>query len=185
MAEALADASKTKVSVRGNGWSMEIPKQVLSEAESTILASAKTLTEEEKAALPEFMKAILEGKNAYQLGLTDGKFEITFREDPIQVSMHYDLVDGVSPSWLKAFFLDEEGNPHDVPTTYDPESMCAVFTTNHFSIWYIDVIEPAPEGGGSSFGLIIAAAVVGITAVAAVVFFLMRSGKLGGSKGSA
>ena len=61
-----------------------------------------------------------------------------------------------------------------------------MFYTDRFSNWFVDVIPASTEGGsGMDLGLILGIVIGGLVAAVAVVFFLMKSGKLGGSKGSA
>ena len=83
------------------------------------------------------------------------------------------------------FFIDNENKAVQVDATYDADNQCAVFYTDHFSNWFVDVIPASTEGGSDmDLGPILGIVIGGLVAAVAVVFFLMKSGKLGGSKGS-
>ena len=81
------------------------------------------------------------------------------------------------------FYIDENNKAVEVDAEYDEQAQCAVFSTDHFSTWYVDATSSG-SGGGSNVGLIVGI-IVGVLLVAAVVavVVLVKTGKIGGSKG--
>ena len=81
---------------------------------------------------------------------------------------------------MKVFYLDANNNPVAVDgVTYDATNKCAVFETDHFSDWFVDVVSAGNNDGGFPIWIVIIA-IIAVIAVA-IVFFLMKSGKLGKS----
>ena len=122
------------------------------------------------------------------MGMTsDSNGVITFSGKAIKVSLPYKLQDGEKASNVKVFYIDANNQAVEVDAEYDEQTQCAVFSTDHFSTWYVDATaSDSGSGGGSNVGLIIGI-VVGILVVVAVVavVVLVKTGKIGGAKGSA
>ena len=175
IADALADTTKTEVKVEGKDWKMEIPKEIISSAAGSVSIGAKTLSVDEKNSLP----AAVKDKVVFSLSLTDNNGAISFTGKKIKVSLPYTLKEGESASDVKVFYLDANNNPVAVDeVTYDSTLKCAVFETDHFSNWYVDVVpDDSPSSGGSNIGLIIGI-VIGVIVLAGVgVFVFMKKGK--------
>ena len=169
VAEAINDASKTEVNVSGDGWKMEIPKEILSGATGTVSVEARSLSGTDLDALPAEVRSIVQGKTVFSLSLTDDNGAISFNGKSITVSLPYVLKDGESASDVKVFFINASNQAEQVDARYDADTKCAVFTTDHFSTWYVDVVpDDSPSGGGPGIGAIIGI-VVAVIAVAAVV----------------
>ena len=185
VSNALADQSKTTVSVSGNGWEMTIPKDIVQQAHGEVSVSAQTLDDNAKAALPDSVKARVEGKTVYSLNLSDSNGAISFVGKKIKVSLPYELPAGKSADSVKVYYINGE-SLEEFDATYDADRKVAVFETEHFSEWFVDA-EDSPSGsGGSHVGLIVGI-IVGVLLVAAVVtvVVLVKTGKIGGAKGSA
>ena len=187
IASAVNDASTTEVSVAGNGWTMDIPKEIISGATGPVSAGAKTLSENDVASLPAEVQSLLQGKAVFSLSLTDSNGAISFTGKAIKVSLPYKLQDGEKASNVKVFYIDANNQAVEVDAEYDEQTQCAVFSTDHFSTWYVDATaSDSGSGGGSNVGLIVGI-VVGILVVVAVVavVVLVKTGKIGGAKGAA
>ena len=181
---ALSDASKTVIDVSGNGWKMEIPKEIVSNATGEVSVTAQALDDNAKAALPDAVKARVEGKTVYSLSLSDSNGNISFAGKTVKVSLPYVLKDGESASDVKVFFINGD-QLVEYDATYDSDKKVAVFETDHFSDWFVDVVEsPSGSGGGSNVGLIVGI-IVGVLVVAAIVtvVVLVKTGKIGGKTG--
>jgi uncharacterized repeat protein (TIGR02543 family) len=181
---ALSDASKTVIDVSGNGWKMEIPKEIVSNATGEVSVTAQALDDTAKAALPDAVKARVEGKTVYSLSLSDSNGNISFAGKTVKVSLPYVLKDGESASDVKVFFINGD-QLVEYDATYDSDKKVAVFETDHFSDWFVDVVEsPSGSGGGSNVGLIVGI-IVGVLVVAAIVtvVILVKTGKIGGKTG--
>ena len=84
-------------------------------------------------------------------------------------------------------YIDANNQAVEVDAEYDEQTQCAVFSTDHFSTWYVDATaSDSGSGGGSNVGLIIGI-IVGVLVVAAIVavVVLVKTGKIGGAKGAA
>ena len=174
---ALADEKKKEVKITGDGWKMEIPKEIISGATGAVSMGAKTLSEAEKNALPAEVKELVKDKRVFSLSLSDNSGMIPFTGKNIKVSLPYTLKDGENASDVKVFYIDANNKAVKVSATYDADGKCAVFETDHFSNWYVDVVPDAPAGNniGLIVGIIIA--VVAVVGVGAFVF-LKKSGKI-------
>ena len=183
--EALADQSKTSVSVSGNGWEMTIPKEIVLEAHGEVSVSAQALDDNAKAALPDSVKARVEGKTVYSLNLSDSNGAISFVGKKIKVSLPYELPEGKSADNVKVYYINGE-TLEEFDATYDADRKVAVFETEHFSEWFVDAADSPSGSGGSNVGLIVGI-IVGVLLVAAVVavVVLVKTGKIGGAKGAA
>jgi hypothetical protein len=175
VAEAINDASKTAVNVSGDGWKMEIPKDVLAGAAGMVSVSAQKMGDTAKAALPASVKERVAGKTVYSLDLSDANGKITFAGKKITVSLPYTLAAGESADNVKVFCISGE-NLEQFDATYDADRKVAVFETEHFSDWFVDVVpdDSSSGSGGLGIGVIIGivAAVIVVAAVAAV--FVMK-----------
>ena len=110
---------------------------------------------------------------------------MTVSPTAIKVSLPYKLQDGEKASNVKVFYIDENNKAVEVDAEYDEQAQCAVFSTDHFSTWYVDATaSDSGSGGGSNVGLIVGI-IVGVLVVAAIVavVVLVKTGKIGGSKG--
>ena len=179
--DALNNGSKTVVDVKGDGWTMEIPKDIITGATGNVSAGAKTLSDEAKAALPDSVKEKIQGKTVFSLDLKDGNGNaITFTGTKVKVSLPYELAPGESADGIKVFYINGE-NLVEYDATYDAEKGVAVFETDHFSDWFVSYVAPAPaSGNGGEFPILIVVAVVAVLAVAAVgaVFYLKKAGRI-------
>jgi len=146
-----------------------------------VSAGAKSLSDSDRASLPEEVQKLVEGKAVFTLSLTDSNGAISFTGKSIRVSLPYKLQDGENASNVKVFYIDENNKAVEVEAEYDGETQCAVFETDHFSTWYVDATGSSGSGGGSNIGLIIGI-IVGVLVVAAAVtvVVLMKTGKIGG-----
>ncbi len=90
--------------------------------------------------------------------------------------MPYTLKDGEDASKIQVFYIDSENKAVKVDASYDADSKCVVFSTDHFSTWYVDFDTSTPGGGSGNMTLIIVAVV--IVAIVAVVTFLIFTGKI-------
>ena len=150
-------------------------------------AGAKTLSENDVASLPAEVQSLLQGKAVFSLSLSDSNGAISFTGKAIKVSLPYKLQDGEKASNVKVFYIDANNQAVEVDAEYDEQAQCAVFSTDHFSTWYVDATaSDSGSGGGSNMGLIVGI-VVGILVVVAVVavVVLVKTGKIGGAKGAA
>ena len=185
VSNALADQSKTTVSVSGNGWEMTIPKDIVQQAHGEVSVSAQTLDDNAKAVLPDSVKARVEGKTVYSLNLSDSNGAISFVGKKVKVALPYELPAGKSADSVKVYYINGE-SLEEFDATYDADRKVAVFETEHFSEWFVDA-EDSPSGsGGSHVGLIVGI-IVGVLLVAAVVtvVVLVKTGKIGGPKSAA
>ena len=107
------------------------------------------------------------------------KRPISFTGKKIKVSLPYTLKEGENASDIKVFYLDANNNPVAIEgATYDTTLKCAVFETDHFSNWYVDVVpNESPSGGGSNIGLIIGIIAVVLVAAGAGVFVFVKKSK--------
>ena len=177
--DALDDASTTEVAISGNGWTMDIPKDVIKNATGFVSAASKELSESDIEALPEKARAALNGKTVFSLNLSDANGPIDFSGSKVKMSLAYTLKSGENASNLKLYYLDAENNAVKVDATYDSANKCVVFDTDHFSTWFVDFTAPSSSGSGGD-NLMIIIAVVVIIALVAVVFVLMKMGIIPG-----
>ena len=176
--DALNNGSKTVVDVKGDGWTMEIPKDIITGATGNVSAGAKALSDEAKAALPDSVKEKIQGKTVFSLDLKDGNGNaITFTGTKVKVSLPYALKDGENADRICMYYIDAENKAVRVDATYDSASMCVVFETDHFSTWFVDFDAPASSGGGNNT-MIIVGVVIAIAAVLGIFGYLIITGKL-------
>ncbi len=175
VAEAINDASKTAVNVSGDGWKMEIPKDVLAGAAGMVSVSAQKMDDTAKAALPASVKERIAGKTVYSLDLSDANGKITFTGKKITVSLPYTLAAGESADNIKVFCISGE-NLEEFDATYDAEKKMAVFETEHFSDWFVDVVpdDSSSGSGGLGIGVIIGIIAAGIVVAAVAAVFVMK-----------
>ena len=178
IADVLADTTKTEIKVAGEGWNMVIPKQIVSSANGPVSIGAKTLSAAEKDSLSAAVKEKIAGKTVYSLSLSDSNGAISFTGSKIKVSLPYSLKDGENASDVKVFYLDGN-NVIQVDATYDSDLKCAVFETDHFSNWFVDVVpeESPSSGGGSNIGLIIGIIVAVVLLAGVGVFVFVKKSK--------
>lgn len=109
----------------------------------------------------------------FSLSLTDDNGSVSFAGKNIKVTLLYELKAGENPSDVKVFFINNENKAVQVDATYDSVNECAVFSTDHFSTWFIDA-SPAPSSseGGMDMMLIVGI-VIAIAAVAGVAAYFL------------
>ena len=137
--------------------------------------TAQALDDNAKAALPDAVKARVEGKTVYSLSLSDSNGNISFAGKTVKVSLPYVLKDGESASDVKVFFINGD-QLVEYDATYDSDKKVAVFETDHFSDWFVDVVD-TPSGGSGLVLIVVAIAAVAGIAVAAL-FFLKKKGTI-------
>lgn len=166
--------ASTAVDVSGDGWEMEIPKEIVSGATGEVSASAKTLSDAEKAALPAPVREKVQGKTVYSLNLSDANGAIGFGGKKVTVSLPYALKDGESASNVKVFFINGD-KLVEYDANYDADKEVAVFETDHFSDWFVDVVASSDNGGGFPIWIVAVIAVVAIIAIGAVFFIKKKA----------
>ena len=176
VADVLADTSKKNVAVTGNGWEMQIPKEIITGATGTVSISAQILDESTKSALPESIKTRIEGKVVYSLGLSDSNGKISFTGKTITVSLPYELSEGADPANVKVFYINGD-NIEQIDASYNSDKKVAVFTTDHFSDWFVDVVESPSEDDNNDYILwgVAIFTVVELILICAGAFYFMRS----------
>ncbi len=176
--DALADASKTEIKVTGDGWTMEIPKSVISQADGAVSVSARPVTETERQELPAEVQTKVAGKQVFSLSMEDSSGKVDFTGKKITVTLPYVLKDGENASDLKVFYLDDGNVLHGpIDAAYDAEKQCVVFVTDHFSKWFVDYVPENTSGdspGGGFPILIVVVIAIAAAAVAAGVVILRR-----------
>jgi|GEM_PF-6199027 len=172
VAEALNNASKTEVDLKGDGWAMEIPKSVITGASGNVSASAKTLSDADKDALPAEVKELVKDKTVFSLNLSDSNGAVTFVGNKIKVTLPYELKAGENPKHVQVFYIDGD-KAVGVDSEYDEGKGTVTFETDHFSTWFVDTVEPESNGGG--FPIWIVAVIIVIAALVAVIV-LMKMG---------
>ncbi len=161
--DIISDDSVTGVTVTGGGWSMDIPKGIVTGGGSTVTAGARTLSQSEIGALSDDVRAAVAGRTVYSLSLSDEYGTVDFSGNEITVHLPVQLDRNQSRSGLTVLCVNDEGQVEEVSAEY--ESGCLVFTTDHFSLWCIS----APEGGSDEGTYAIAVCVVLILAVLACI----------------
>ena len=88
--------------------------------------------------------------------------------------MPYTLAAGENANDVKVFCINGE-NLEEFDATYDSEKKVAIFETEHFSDWFVDVVESPSgnNGGGFPIWIIAVIAVIVIALVAVVVLMKM------------
>ena len=169
--DALDDASKTEVDVKGSGWAMEIPKSVVQNASGNVSATAKALSASDISALPSEVQELIRGKPVFSLSLSDGNGSVSFSGSPVKVSLAYTLKDGEDADDLRLYYINASNEAVEVDATYENGSI--VFTTDHFSVWFADFEDSGSNGGGFPIWIV---AVVIVVALLAALFVLMKMG---------
>ena len=179
VASAFADATKTSVEISGDGWTMDIPKEIVAGAAGQASVSAKVLDDAAKAALPASVKEKVAGKTVYSLDLSDSNGAISFNGKKVKVSLPYELAAGQDASNVKVFYINgEELVQYDA--TYDSVKKVAVFETDHFSDWFVDIVESPSSSGsnGGGFPIWIVFVIIAVVVVAGVgAFFVVKQKK--------
>ena len=177
VSDAVTNATNSEVAVNGDTWKMSIPKSILQSANGAVTVNAQTLSDSDKEALPEAVKTRIQGKTVFSLDLRDSVGAISFTGTKITVSLPYTLAAGEDASNVKVFYIDGS-SVQQVDATYDSTNKLAVFETDHFSDWFVDIVHPAGSGGSDDNSMILIIAVVAIIAVVGVaaVFLLKKQG---------
>ena len=81
----------------------------------------------------------------------------------------------MDPSDVSAWYLDDDGSLTDMAGQYDPESGLVIFTTTHFSMYVVGVMndDAGTTGHGDNLLLIIVAIIVALL-LAMVIFVYLR-----------
>lgn len=93
----------------------------------------------------------------------------------VTVSIPYELPDGMDPSDVSAWYLDDDGSLTDMAGQYDPENGLVIFTTTHFSMYVVGIMndDAGTTGHGDNLLLIIVAIIVALL-LAMVIFVYLR-----------
>ncbi len=108
------------------------------------------------------MTASTDGKDVHELG------------GNVTVSVPYELPDGKSASDVSAWYLADDGTITDMKGTYDAENGVVTFTTTHFSIYAVGIIEEQSAAGSDNTPLVVIALVI-IVLLALGAFLFIRS----------
>ena len=83
----------------------------------------------------------LQGNSVYDFNLFDGDTDEKVEFNEVTVRIPYELNDDDDPEALTVYYIDDDGQLHDVTATY--ENGFAVFKTTHFSLYCVTFMSPA------------------------------------------
>lgn len=93
----------------------------------------------------------------------------------VTVSVPYKLPSGKSASDVSAWYLADDGTVTDMNGKYDAENGVVTFTTTHFSIYTVGILEEQIASGSNDNTLVIVITVVVIVLLALGAFLFIRS----------
>lgn len=115
--------------------------------------------------------------NNYVLKFTATAGTTTVHElgDSVTIGFYYTPTTSLSGKHVVVKYVDDDGNTTDMQTTYANGRV--TFVTDHFSVYFVDIVEDTPGGGGSSSGnnniLYIAVAAAAVAAIAVCIAALV------------
>ncbi len=116
------------------------------------------------------MTATTHGKEVHELG------------GNVTVSVPYKLPSGKSASDVSAWYLADDGTITDMNGKYDAENGAVTFTTTHFSIYTVGILEEQSAAGGNDNTFMIVIAVIVIVLLALGAFLFIRSRRNAGTE---
>lgn len=115
--------------------------------------------------------------NNYVLKFTATAGTTTVHElgDSVTIGFYYTPTTSLSGKHVVVKYVDDDGKTTDMQTTYANGRV--TFVTDHFSVYFVDIVEDTPGGGGSSSGnnniLYIAVAAAAVAAIAVCIAALV------------
>ena len=101
------------------------------------------------SALDADIQQIVGDSPVFNLAVTVGDNAIHNFDGTVTVTLPYDLPAGTDPAALTVYWLDADGNPVPMQNAhYDAEHKVFVFTTTHFSLFFIGVAAMAEADAG-------------------------------------
>ena len=177
VADDIADAFDTVVLTNADAH-MEIPSSVI----KNLGKDGKLKITSKQAASTDMndkQRSVVGNNYVLSLTATVGTTAVHALGDSVTVSFNYTPTTSMNGKHIVVKYVDEDGKTTEMPTTYTNGR--ASFVTDHFSIYFVEVVDDTPGGGsGGSSGnnlvlyCAVAAAAVAVIAVCVAVMYFKR-----------
>lgn len=155
---------------------MEIPANVVKNLakDGKLKITSKQATSSD---MTDKQRSVVGNNYVLKFTATAGTTAVHELGDNVTIGFYYTPTTSLSGKHVVVKYVDDDGKTTDMQTTYANGRV--TFVTDHFSVYFVDIVEDAPGGGGSSSGnnnilyIAVAAAAVAAIAVciAAMVYF--------------
>ena len=177
VADDIADAFDTVVLTNADAH-MEIPSSVI----KNLGKDDKLKITSKQAASTDMndkQRSVVGNNYVLSLSATVGTTAVHALGDSVTISFNYTPTTSMNGKHIVVKYVDEDGKTTEMPTTYTNGR--ASFVTDHFSIYFVEVVDDTPGGGsGGSSGnnlvlyCAVAAAAVAVIAVCVAVMYFKR-----------
>jgi len=145
-AEDIADAFRT-VTLTNADAHMEIPAGIMKNLakDGKLKITSKQATSSD---MTEKQRSVVGNNYVLKLTATAGTTTVHELGDSVTISFNYIPTTSMSGKHLVVCYVDDDGKTTDMQTTYANGRV--TFTTDHFSVYFVNIVEDTPGGGGSS-----------------------------------
>lgn len=178
VADDVADAFRT-VTLTNADAHMEIPSNVV---KNLAKDGEVKITSKQAASsdMTDKQKSVVGNNYVLRFSATAGTTTVHELGGNVTVSFNYTPTTSMSGKHIVVKYVDDDGKTTEMQTTYSNGRVS--FVTDHFSIYFVDVVENTPGGGGSStsgnnniiFVAVAAAAVAAIAVCIAALVYLKK-----------
>ena len=178
VADDVADAFRT-VTLTNADAHMEIPSNVV---KNLAKDGEVKITSKQAASsdMTDKQKSVVGNNYVLRFSATAGTTTVHELGDEVTISFNYTPTVSMSGKHIVVKYVDDDGKTTEMQTTYSNGRVS--FVTDHFSIYFVDVVENTPGGGGSStsgnnniiFVAVAAAAVAAIAVCIAALVYLKK-----------
>lgn len=142
----IADTFKT-VTLTNSDAHMEIPSGVVKNLakDGKLKITSKQATSSD---MTEKQRSVVGNNYVLKFTATAGTTTVHELGDSVTISFNYIPSTSMSGKHLVVCYVDDDGKTTEMQTSY--ASGRVTFTTDHFSVYFVNIVEDTPGGGGSS-----------------------------------
>ena len=155
--------SGAEVTIRNGDVSITFSEKVLDLIEGKDKDASLEVSHADEEDMTDKQKDVVGDHVAFEINLTVGDERIHKLGGHVEVSLPFTPEEGMNHKNIKAIHVDDEGKKTKKDSKYESSRKAVIMTTDHFSVFMIDEIEPSSSGNTP---LLIAGAVAVIIVVA-------------------
>ena len=141
---AIAESGAT-MEVRGGVGTISAPSEVSDNLVQSTDGFRLVMAVADKTEMAPEQQDAVGDRPTYQLLVVSSSGEVHELGGTVTVTIPYELAEGEDASSLVVYYVDDAGDRHAMPTSYDINARTVTFETDHFSYYVIGTPEEEPD----------------------------------------
>ncbi len=162
--------SGAEVTIRNGDVSITFSEKVLDLIEGKDKDASLEISHADEEDMTDKQKDVVGDHVAFEINLTVGDERIHKLGGHVEVSLPFTPEEGMNHKNIKAVHVDDEGKKTKKDSKYESSRKAVIMTTDHFSVFMIDEVEPS-SSGNTPLLIVGAIAVIIVVALGIGVYF--------------